>query len=154
MTYRIRRIDDPDEYADELLEMQKTCLPESTPVKLAEGDEWWIAFLVDAPVAFAAMRPSVRWPLTGYLGRAGVLPGHRGNGLQRRLVHARIRRAQALGWQWLVSDTIDNPVSSNNLIKCGFCLYEPKIKWGFKGALYFRKYIARRGRQVKSEMPR
>lgn len=150
MTYRIRRID-PDEYADELIEIQKICLPESTPIKPEENDEWWGAFLGDAVIAVAAMRPSVRWPLTGYLSRAGVLPEHRGNGLQRRLIDVRLRQAQRHGWQWVVTDTIENPVSSNNLIDCGFRMYEPKIVWGFKGALYWRKYI---GNNVKCEMPR
>jgi GNAT superfamily N-acetyltransferase len=67
-----------------------------------------------------------------------VLPSHRGHGAQKRLIRARIRQARALGWTWLITDTYQNPVSSNNLIATNFTLFEPTKPWGAEGTLYWR----------------
>jgi GNAT superfamily N-acetyltransferase len=71
-----------------------------------------------------------------------VLPEARGQGLQRRLIGARERHARALGMAWLVTDTYQNPASSNSLIAAGYRLYEPAQPWGARGTLYWRKRLA------------
>lgn len=142
-----------EDYWDELEELQLLCLPDCTPINVHEGD-WWIAHSGKIPVAFGALKPSMRWRLCGYLARAGVAPDFRGRGLQQRLIRVRERQARRLGWQWLVTDTTDNPPSSNNLINCGFRLYAPEYKWASSYASYWRKYIAVAGKELKSEMPR
>ena len=53
----------------------------------------------------------------------------------------RVDKARRLGWNWLITDTYDNPASSNSLISCGFKLYDPNVPWGTKGALYWRKKL-------------
>jgi GNAT superfamily N-acetyltransferase len=73
-----------------------------------------------------------------YLCRAGVLPAHRGQGLQKRLIRARIQVAKEKGMNWLVTDTNDNPASGNSLIACGFKLFEPTVPWAANGAIYWR----------------
>lgn len=153
MAYRIRQIADPDEYADELLDLQRAILPECTPLTPDGPDTWWLVFMDDAPVGFAAIRPSVQTPLAGYLSRAGVLPAHEGNRLQRRLIRAREAFARRQGWQWLVTDCLnENPKSGNNLIACGFRMFWPKKPWASEPvAVYWRKQI---GHGVKCEMPR
>jgi len=122
----------------ELSVLQKKCLPFDTPYDTNYG-YWWIVYdSSDMPCAFAGLVRSVRWLDTGYLCRAGVLPSHRGRGAQKRLIRARIRQARALGWNWLITDTYHNPVSSNNLITTGFTLFEPSKPWGADGTLYWR----------------
>jgi GNAT superfamily N-acetyltransferase len=66
------------------------------------------------------------------------LPSHRGQGVQKRLIRARIRQARALGWNWLITDTYLNPASANSLIATGFKMYEPSQPWGAKQTLYWR----------------
>jgi GNAT superfamily N-acetyltransferase len=122
----------------ELQVLQKKCLPSDTPSDTTTG-WWWIVYdALNLPCAFAGLVPSVRWGDTGYLCRAGVLSGYRGQGIQKRLIRARIRQARALGWRWLITDTYLNPASSNSLINCGFKLFEPSKPWGATGALFWR----------------
>ena len=118
--------------------LQKKILPEDTPYKTDRG-HWWIAYAEDGkPVGFAGIVRSTRWTDTGYLCRAGVLDGFTGHGLQKRLIDARLRQAKKLGWNWCITDTTDNPASSNSLISCGFKLYTPSNPWSFKNALYWK----------------
>lgn len=143
MTYRIRRVD-PDDFHDELMEMQRVCLPNSAPIEFNgadDADDWWLAFVDDVPAGFASMRPSVAFSLTGYLSRAGVAPEFRGNGLQKRLIRARESFARRHGWQWLVTDSF-NPVSANNLMDCGYRAYAPAQPWAFAYSTYWRRRIA------------
>ena len=122
--------------------LQLVCLPIDKPIKSDKG-LWWIAYQGELAVAFAAMSPSSSWRDTGYLSRSGVLPSHRGNGLQKRLVRVRERKARALGWKWLITDTRCNPPSSNSLIAMGFRLFEPTRPWGHTDALYWRKSLVK-----------
>jgi GNAT superfamily N-acetyltransferase len=118
--------------------LQKKCLPSDTPADTTTG-WWWIVYdALNLPCAFAGLVPSVRWGDTGYLCRAGVLLSHRGQGVQKRLIRARVRQARALGWNWLITDTYENPASSNSLISTGFKLFEPSKPWGANGTLYWR----------------
>lgn len=118
--------------------LQKKCLPYDTPYDTNFG-YWWITYdALNLPCAFAGLVSSVRWLDTGYLCRSGVLPSHRGQGLQKRLIRARVRQARALGWKWLITDTHENPASANSLIACGFKLFEPTKPWGAKQTLYWR----------------
>lgn len=121
-----------------LMFLQKQILPEDVPYKPDRG-HWWVAYAEDGkPVGFAGLVRSTRWTDTGYLCRAGVLDKFTGHGLQRRLILARIRKAKELGWNWLITDTTDNPASSNSLINCGFKIYTPSSPWSFKHAIYWK----------------
>ena len=42
---------------------------------------------------------------------------------------------------FLVSSTIENCVSANHLIECGFRLFDPITPWEHDGALYWRKEL-------------
>jgi GNAT superfamily N-acetyltransferase len=142
MRYSIRLVDakDPQWYAV-ISALQLECLPGDTPYDHTIG-YWHVAFTEDKkPIAFSGLVPSSRWSDCGYLCRAGVLPDHRGNGLQKRLIRVRIRQAKANGWAWLITDTYKNPPSSNSLISCGFKLFDPTVPWGAKGTLYWRYRI-------------
>jgi GNAT superfamily N-acetyltransferase len=121
-----------------LIHLQKQILPADSPYKPDRG-HWWVAYAEDGkPVAFAGLVRSIKWTDTGYLCRAGVLDEFTGHGLQRRLILARIRKAKELGWNWLITDTTNNPASSNSLINCGFKIYTPGQPWGFRNAIYWK----------------
>jgi GNAT superfamily N-acetyltransferase len=121
-----------------LLYLQSKCLPSDEPMDVNHG-HWWIVYTEqDKPVGFAGLTRSSRWFNAGYMCRAGVLDTYQGNGLQKRLIQCRINKARALNWEWLLTDTTDNPASSNSLISRGFKLYEPTVPWGFKNSLYWR----------------
>lgn len=130
-------------------EEKTVALLRSLQLRTLEGDKpynvknghWWIAYDGDTPVGFAGIAQSVKWSDAGYLCRAGVLRSHRGKGIQKRLIRVRERKARQVGWNWVISDTFDNPASSNSLISCGYRLFAPSKPWGFKGALYWRKKI-------------
>jgi GNAT superfamily N-acetyltransferase len=121
-----------------LLFLQKKILPEDMPYKPDRG-HWWIAYAeCGKPVGFAGIVRSTRWTDTGYLCRAGVLDGFTGHGLQKRLIKVRLTQARKLGWNWCITDTTDNPASSNSLISCGFRVYTPANPWSFKNAIYWK----------------
>ena len=125
---------------DRLCALQKVCLPHDRPENTNFGT-WWIATENGVDIGFAGLVRSVRWTDCGYLCRAGVIPSHRGRGLQKKFIRVRIRQAKAIGWKWLVSDTRFNPASANSLIACGFKMFEPSQPWGCKNTLYWRKKL-------------
>jgi RimJ/RimL family protein N-acetyltransferase len=120
--------------------MDRVCFPGEATLNF-DGAYWWIAFDEDEiPVAYSSI---TYYPNgTAFLSRAGVLPGSRGCGLQRRMVYCRERQARNVGYRRIVSYTAkDNIVSGNNLIKCGYKLYIPEYEWGAKGAIYWEKKL-------------
>lgn len=97
----------------------------------AKTGYWWVAFKGKVPVAFACLRPSAKFPDTGYMNVAGVLPKWRGHGLQKRLIMKRVQFARSLGWHTVNTDTINhNAASMRSLIACGFRPFVPATKWG------------------------
>ena len=120
--------------------MQKDCLP-SDSIHQFEGCEWWVAWQGDTPVGFGGYKNSHVWRDTIYLCRAGVCRSHRGNGLQKRLISARLAHARKRGMLWAITDTRQNPASANSLISCGFKMYIPENPWGHKDACYWRRKI-------------
>lgn len=137
MAIRIERVDlsDPLEQAV-MKELDKICFPTDFPADTSYG-VWWLAWDGDKAAGYAAINP----PLEGvrpYLSRAGVLPEYRGQGIQKRLIRARLAYARKQGWREVVTDTSkDNVMSSNNLIGCGFRLFRPEVPWSFESGLYW-----------------
>lgn len=120
--------------------LQLEILPGDEPAKTEKG-YWWIAYDGPIPVAFCGMYRVSSKSLTGYLCRSGVLKAYRGNGLQKRLIRVRERKARKLGWTHTVTDTYNNPASANNLIACGFRNYIPRSPWGAEGVVYWIKRL-------------
>jgi GNAT superfamily N-acetyltransferase len=124
-----------------LIYLQKKCLPGDSLFDISTG-YWWIVYDENMlPIGFAGMVRSYRWNDCGYLCRAGIIEEHRGHGIQKKLLKIREKQAKKLGWNWLITDTTDNPASSNSLINCGFKLYAPQKPWGYTQTLYWRKRI-------------
>lgn len=120
--------------------LDRTCFPADVPIDPRRG-VWWGAFDDDGLCAFAG---AVTWRPDDclYLSRCGVLERARGQGLQRRLIRARLRHASAMGLTGAYTYTLnDNPTSANNLIACGFRLWWPARPWGNKRAVYFYREI-------------
>jgi GNAT superfamily N-acetyltransferase len=143
LAYRTRRVDGTDEeVADTLRDLHTLCFGTRAPqVKPQDEGYWWITRLGDEPVAFCGMLASKQWAATGYLHRVGVLPAHRGKGLQQRLIAVREAHARKLGWTHTITDTTENTPSSNSLIRRGYVLYEPAKPWGFTHTLYWKKRL-------------
>jgi len=101
---------------------------------------WWLAFDDGAPCGFCAVTIYDDEQKTAFLSLAGVLHSARGNGLQRRMIDKRVALAKEQGCGRVISYTsLDNIISANNLIKCGFKLYQPRWEWGVENAMYFEK---------------
>lgn len=141
--YRTRRVDGTDEdIADTIRELHELCFGNTAPnVHPDTEGYWWLTFHGSEPVAFCGMKPSAQWANTGYLYRVGVLDGHRGKGLQQRLIAVREAHARKLGWTHTITDTTENTPSSNSLIRRGYVLYEPAKPWGFPHTLYWKKTL-------------
>lgn len=141
MTIRITAVDASDPMIASLLQyLQLKILPGDKP-KECDSGWWWVAYDGELAVAFASLHESTRWCDTAYLSRSGVLPSHRGQGLQKRLVIARERKAKKLKYRWLITDTTLNPASANSLISRGYRTFTPSKPWGFDAAIYWRKEL-------------
>lgn len=140
--YRTRRVDGTDEdIADTIRELHELCFGNTAPQIDPEYGYWWLTYQGREPVAFCGLKASEQWLNTGYLYRVGVLEGHRGKGLQQRLIAVREAHARKLGWTHTITDTTENTPSSNSLIRRGYVLYEPTQPWGFPHTLYWKKKL-------------
>jgi GNAT superfamily N-acetyltransferase len=122
-----------------LIRLQRVCLPHDIPYD--KNGWYWLGFDGDEPIAFCAMAQSRRWCDTVYLARAGVLESHRGLGLQKRMISIRESFARRRGYNWVVTDTTDNPASANSLISKGYRLFTPSAPWAYNSSLYWRKRL-------------
>ena len=96
------------------------------------------------PIAFGGLRGCKHEANKGlaYMIRSGVRSKHRGQGLQKRLIKARIAMARRNGFSEIVTYVLDwNLASANSLIACGFRLYTPADYYAGKKAYYFRKRL-------------
>ncbi len=104
--------------------------------------ECWIAVDNGDIVAFGSLKPSVQYRDVVYFNSAGVAESHRGLGLQRKLIRARLAWARKQGKHFAITDTVpENAPSARNLIACGFRPYSPKIPWKGSGACYWSRKL-------------
>lgn len=86
-----------------------------------EQQDCWL--VEDGPLlaAFATGRQSYVDPTYYFLSRAAVAVPYRGQGLQKRLIQARVRHARRQGYLWVWSYTVPtNAPSMRSLLSCGF----------------------------------
>jgi GNAT superfamily N-acetyltransferase len=139
--YTIREVDTQEiEVRKVLCRLHKKLFPGDVDPDFSYG-HWWIVYNKQTPVAFAGMYSSKTERYGSYLIRSGVMPKHRGQGLQRQLIQCREEKAKKIGYNALVTDTTGNIYSSNNLIAEGFRLFKPHKPWAFPETLYWRKEI-------------
>lgn len=119
------------------------CLPGDEPADL-EDRAWWVAWDGAEAVGYAGAKLR-EVENSVYLCRAGVLWKARGQGLQLKLIRARVAWARRIkaACAFTYVDR-ENPASGNNLIRAGFLMYEPTEDWaGGSGVdpVYFLKVI-------------
>lgn len=132
--YFIRAVD-ADDYATEIETLlDATDLP---PIKYDAS--WWFALFENHPVAYLAIMPSLVVTNAAYLIRVGVLPEHRGNALQRRLMRCAEHWSRSQGFAEIISDTRLNPPSANNFIRAGYKTFLPVAPWAFPESIYWKK---------------
>jgi GNAT superfamily N-acetyltransferase len=143
--YRIRRVDNTDEeVVHEIRTLHDATFGDTAPqIEDADFDEgwWWLASFEKEAIAFAGLLKSHRFNDCGYLCRVGVMPIHRGQGLQHRLIRVREAQAKRNGWAACITDTTDNVASANSLIRAGYRLYVPKEPWAMSTTLYWRRWL-------------
>jgi GNAT superfamily N-acetyltransferase len=118
--------------------LDRECFPgDARYPKHTAGSRWWIVDDAGSAVAFAGVRIM---PSEGcaFLARCGVLPEYRGQGLQRRLIAARLRYARRFRLPAITYTKPSSVESANNLITCGFRLYSPARLWAGR-VLYWWK---------------
>jgi GNAT superfamily N-acetyltransferase len=122
--YRIRIVDaSDDDIAETLADLHQLTFFDAAALPQFELGAWWLAYHGDEAVAFAGVVPSTHIRNGGYFSRVGVLQRHRGRDLQCRLMRVIEARGRRIGWDSIVSDTTDNPVSANNFIRAGYRLF-------------------------------
>lgn len=139
--YKIKLIDNLESDMQEVLtELHLLTFFDTAPVYDFSTGWWWLVYTKDTKeeIGFCGLGRG-RTAHTGYLCRSGVLPKHRGHGLQRRMIQVRERFARKAGFTKIVTDTLDNIQSSNNLIKSGYLMYNPEIPWSFESSSYWQK---------------
>lgn len=137
MSYKIRQ--EPMPLA--VIPLDEICFPADDRINPADS-LWWIAWHGKQPVAYAGLRLCRLEQNLGaaFLCRAGVIPAHRGRGLQKRLIRVRENAARKLAITELVTYCVTyNAPSINSLIRCGYRTYNPATKYGGPNAVYFRK---------------
>lgn len=137
--YRIKEADNDD--VETLKALHTLTFGLTAPEDCFDYGKWWVVTYKREPIAFAGITPSTLGDGIGYLKRSGVLPDHRGRGLQRRLLRVREQYAASQGWHRAVTDTTENVPSANNMIRAGYILFDPKPRWAFEHSLYWTKTI-------------
>jgi ribosomal protein S18 acetylase RimI-like enzyme len=113
-----------------IVSLDARCFREDDRVEMADDDLWWVGVDGDKIVCYAgaqlweAGRESAL-----YLYRAGVAKSHRGQGLQLRMIRARVSEAKRRGLDevWTYTSHVNVP-SMNNLIRAGFTTWLP-LRW-------------------------
>lgn len=133
MQYQLRKSEDKKKVAA----MHTLCMPWDEID--TRGQCWLMYDEYEEPVGFCSAR-QVNGN-TVFLSRAGVQRRARGNGLQRRMINARVQWARSLGVDCVITYTVyDNHSSISNLLKSGFRFYNPSWRWA-GNVHYFRRDI-------------
>lgn len=132
------RMASPKSAAEHVPALDRLCFPYDEPVEMQVEDHWWLVWEAGEPVAFAGATYYAPDDCV-YLCRAGVTHEARGQGLQRRLIRARLNWAKAQGARGCYTYTVvDNVWSANNLIAEGFVSFRPAVEWGGANVNYWK----------------
>lgn len=139
--YRIQRIDLNDEAILEQVENIHGGMFEED-VGVPYDDMFWGAYDIESGlmIGYCSMKIERRRKQVK-LTSCAIKEKHRGQGLQSRMIKRRIQEAKALGIYKVVTHTVCNPPSENNLIRCGFRLFRPRIEWAGEYANYWIKIL-------------
>ena len=101
--------------------------------EFTENREWWVILENKRIVAYCGS--GYKEDICHFV-RAWVAHKHRGKGWQKRMIRLRLRNAK--NYYTITYTSIDNVVSANNLISCGFRPYRPEYKWAGSSFNYWR----------------
>jgi len=129
-------------------QMELKLFAEPSTVFFKPGAWWWMAYDGDKSVGFTGAKFEEEFN-TLFLARSGVFREYRGQGIQRRFIRVRENLARRREIPRIATYTShDNIQSANNLIKCGYRIYQPPFLWGCAGAIYFEKRIGLTNRET------
>ena len=140
-SYRARLVPAFDAHYAAIVAMLHAKLFPKTQFPSPHYGDWWVVYFGNEPVGFSHLVQSTHYPDGGYFSRVGVLPPHRGNGLQARLMIAAEIRARSFGWGMMYSDTRRAPYSAANFEKLKYSRFKPENPWGQPGTVYWRKEL-------------
>ena len=144
---RLQRYDNPNkEILETLRKCDGICFPGDDLYNFTKTKSvHWLATEDREPIAYCSLEYMDKHSM--FLSRSGVLPGHRGHGFQKRMIDKRIKYCKENNvWCLMTYTTPCNWQSMNNLIKCGFKVYEPeyKIFTTDRELIYWRKILDKR----------
>ena len=99
--------------------------------------EWWVILDNKQIIAYCG---SIYRENICIFNRAWVKTEYRGLGLQKILINLRLKEAKGNDVA-ITYTTLDNYASANNLIDCGFKLYNPEYGYAGRDKLYFKKSL-------------
>lgn len=127
---QLRRTVDPRK----ILRLDALTFGDDSPVDVLDPRAVWWTY---GDLAYCGARPTNE-PGLAYMIRSGVVDSAKGQGLQRRMIRVRMRWARSEGYTGVCTYTvIENAASANNLIACGFRLYNPSTRWAGDEILYW-----------------
>jgi GNAT superfamily N-acetyltransferase len=101
-----------------------------------KNTDWWVGYDQGQPVCYAGLEHQDSWAL---FSSAGVIPEYRGQGLQKRLIKARLKWLRVEGCKYAYTYTLPyNAASLNSLLRCGFKIYESKTDFAGPDYVYLR----------------
>jgi len=119
----------------------RVCFPFDKPYMFAwDKNASWVAHDKEELVGYLSAHPLRNgiW----FFSRVGVMPSHRGQGLQRKLMTVMERHGRREGWREVVTYTVGrNGYSTANILEAGYRTYEPRKSYvGFQ-VVHLRKKL-------------
>jgi len=124
----------------DIIILDRACFPEDEVIQPEKG-VYWLLWADGKPIGYTGVRdaPYDEPGAVAIRTRSCVLRGHRGKGLQRRLIRVSQRWARSAGLKTLLATTACwNSPSINNFIRTGWRVYQPAHPWMEKGTIYWR----------------
>ncbi len=117
--FRVRQTED----LSTVLELDRQCFPHDSPKELGDSELWLASSDDGTPVGYASLTVQDNGA-KAFLSRSGVLKAYRGNGIQKRLIRARVTWARKHGIPRLWTYTACwNVASIRSLCAMGFLPY-------------------------------
>ena len=135
----IRRATEDDVEAIEA--MDRVCFPFDARYMFAwEKNASWVAHEKDELVGYLSAHP-LKYGVW-FFSRVGVMPSHRGQGLQRKLMAVMERHGRREGWREVVTYTAGfNGWSTRNILASGYRTYEPRKSYVGWECVHMRKKL-------------
>jgi GNAT superfamily N-acetyltransferase len=131
----------PDDI-DAIEAADRVCFPFDEPYMFSwHKNASWVSMIDGELAGYLSAHPinnRGRW----FFSRVGVMPAHRGRGLQRRLMAVMEKHGRASGWKEIVTYTAGgNGWSTRNILASGYRTYEPRSSWVGWEVVHMRKRL-------------